>query len=212
MKLSSMNLENLLSMTPEQKWDFVCGDIRDDGETADVALLLGCWPEIAIERAKAAADLYLAGRVKYIVASGGVKWDYNGEQISEANLMKRILMEGGVPEDAIILDNEARTTIENMICGTLALNRMKQFPSFKSIIIVTSENHMQRSLALAKAFLPRKFKISAYPSYHEISAENWLKLKKNHTIINLCISLLKGLVDDGIVEDIEIDMERVLSV
>ena len=203
MKLSCVNLKTLLDMTPEQKWDFVCSDIKDDGETGDVAILLGCWPEIAIERAKAAAELYHAGRVKYIVASGGVKWEYEGDMISEADLMAHIMIENGVPENAIILDNEARTTIENMICSTLALNRTAEFPKIKSVIIVTSVLHMQRSFALAKAFLPRKFQISRYPSYQELSKEEWLSIDKNRKTLNNCISLFKGLIDDGIVDDVE---------
>ena len=203
MKLSSVNLETLMNMTPEQKWEFVCGDIKDEGKKGEVAILLGCWPEVAIERARAAAALYHAGRVKYIVASGGVKWEYEGTMISEADLMARIMMEKGVPESAIILDNEARTTIENMICGTLALNRAIDFQKIKRVIIVTSETHMRRSMALAKALLPRKYEISAYPSYPELGKEEWLSIEDNRDSLNSCVTLIKGLVDDGFVEDME---------
>ena len=203
MKLSSVNLETLMNMTPEQKWEFVCGDIKDEGKKGEVAILLGCWPEVAIERATAAAALYHAGRVKYIVASGGVKWEYEGTMISEADLMARIMIEKGVPESAIILDNEARTTIENMICGTLALNRAIDFQKIKRVIIVTSETHMRRSMALAKALLPRKYEISAYPSYPELGKEEWLSIEDNRDSLDSCVALIKGLVDDGFVEDME---------
>ncbi len=194
-------------MSPEKKWDFVCKDIKDDGKTGEVAILLGCWPEIAIERAKAAAKLYKAGRVNYIVASGGVKWEYCGEQISEADLMKRVLMEDGVPEDAILLDQEARTTKENMLCSALVLNRTIKFSNIDSVVIVTSQNHMLRSLALAKALLPRKFRISGFPSYPKETREEWLAIEKNRIGLDKCIQLLKGLVDDRIVEDIDVDIE-----
>jgi len=204
MKVSSINLEMLKEMTPEQKWEFVCGDIKDEGESGQAAILLGCWPEIAIERAKAAAKLYHTGRVKYIVASGGVEWEYEGEQISEAALMARVMMEEGVPESAILLDKEARKTVENMICSTLVLNRTLQLPNIESVIIVTSVTHMQRALALAKALLPRKFKISGYPSYPEMSTKEWIAVEKNQEILDICITLLKGLVDNGIIEDMDV--------
>ena len=204
MKVSNINLEMLKEMTPEQKWEFVCGNIKDDGESGQVAILLGCWPEIAIERAKAAAELYHTGRVQYIVASGGVEWEYEGEQISEADLMARIMKEDGVPESAILLEKEARKTVENMICSTLVLNRALQLPNIESVIIVTSVTHMQRSLALAKALLPRKFRISGYPSYPETSTEEWIAVEKNQKILDICITLLKGLVDNGIIEDMEV--------
>ena len=154
MKLSEIDKEALMALSDEQKWNIACGGVRDDGESAETALLLGGRPARAVERALAAARLYQEGRVNVIVASGGVEWDYQGERISEARLMDRILRREGVPEEAIILENEARTTIENMIYGTLQISR--RYDNFLDrVIIVTSVSHMKRSLALAKALLPR---------------------------------------------------------
>ena len=115
MKITEIKKETLMALSPREKYEFVCGDIIDDGKSAPVALLLGGNPNNARNRALAAAELYRAGRVPYIIPSGGVKWDIDGEQISESHFMKRILMEKGVPEEAIILENQATTTIENMI-------------------------------------------------------------------------------------------------
>ncbi len=207
MKLSCVSNEALQAMTTEQKWNFVCGGVKDDGDTGDVALLLGTYPEGAKERALAAARLYHAGRVREIVASGGVKWDYEGENISEADFMARILEREGVPREAIILDNEARTTKENMICGTLEINRKNKFYTVDTVIIVTTEAHMKRSMALAKAFLPRKVAISAYPSYPDAPKEEWLKNEENIKLLDNAIRLMKGLVDHRIVEDMEIDLD-----
>lgn len=206
MKLSCVEIEKLLEKTPEEKWNFVCGRIKDDGKSADIAILLGGRPVRAIERANAAADLYLAGRVKYIIPSGGVKWEYEDEELSEAELMKRVLVERGVPEEAIFLDNEARTTVENMICATLVINRTVKISKNDSVIIVTSESHMQRSLLLARALLPRKFEISGYPSYPEVSREEWLADEANVRILDSCITLTKILVDSRFVEDIDINL------
>lgn len=205
MKLSAIRLEDLLAKSPKEKWNIVCGRVRDDGKSADVALLLGSRPARAIERASAAAELYLSGRVKYVVPSGGVKWEYEGEELSEAELMKRVLVDRGVPEEAIFLDNEARTTVENMICGTLVINRTLKISRIDSVIIVTSESHMQRSLLLARALLPRKFEISGYPSYPGVSKEEWLTDEANVRLLDGCITLTKGLVDKRFVEDIDID-------
>ncbi len=186
----------------EDKYNFICGDIVDDGMSAPVALLLGGNPNNAIPRAKAAAELYHSGRVSFIVPSGGVKWDVEGEMISESHYMKRILMEAGVPEEAIILENQATTTKENMIFGTLQINRKLKFEKVDHVIIVTSRSHMKRSIALAKAFLPRKVTVSAYPADHEAtiagltaSTGQWIAKE---------LDLIKGLVDSGLVEDMEI--------
>ena len=201
MKLSQVTKEHIASMPLEEKVDFICGDIADDGMSAPVALLLGGNPNNAIPRAKAAAELYRTGRISYIVPSGGVKWDFFGEEVSEANYMKRVLIESGVPEEAIILEDEARTTKENMIYGTLQINRRLKFEKVDRVIIVTSRSHMKRSIALAKAFLPRKVNVSAYPANHEAiiagmpeSEGKWIAKE---------LDLIKGLVDSGVIEDFE---------
>ena len=202
MKLSEVTKEFIAQMPFEDKYNFICGDIVDDGMSAPVALLLGGNPNNAIPRAKAAAELYHSGRVSYIVPSGGVKWDFFGEQVSESHYMKRVLMEAGVPEEAIILENQATTTKENMIFGTLQINRKLHFEKVDHVIIVTSRSHMKRSIALAKAFLPRKVTVSAYPANHEAtiaglngSTGAWIAKE---------LDLIKGLVDSGLVEDMEI--------
>ena len=199
MKLSKISMEKLLFLSPEEKEGLVCGGICDGGESGEFALLLGSSPFRAEPRARAAAELYRQGRVKYIVPSGGVKWDTYGEQMTEAEYMRRILLSEGVPEDAIVMENEATTTKENMIYGALQMNRKTHFYSGKKVIIVSSEAHMKRSLALAKAFLPRFVEISAYPSKTEGDGTEHQKLYDSE------IKLLKGLVDNGMIEDIDVN-------
>ncbi len=206
MKVSRMDLEALLGLSWEEKWSFICGDQRDNGETADVALLLGTSPEIAIERARTAAELYRLGRVKYILASGGVKWKWDGAEISEAELMRNVLVREGVPDEVIFLDNESRNTLENMVYSTFVIIKSLKISKIDSVIVVTSETHMKRSLALAKAFLPRKLRIFGCPSYGKgkLSMEDFLSSEENRKCLNNCISLIKYLVDTRVVEDMEI--------
>ena len=206
MKLSCMDLDALLELSWEEKWTFLCGSQKDAGETADVALLLGSPPEIAVERARTAAKLYHSGRVKYILASGGVTWEWDGSEISEAELMHNILVREGVPDEVIFLDNEARTTSENMVCSTLVILRNLTLAKIDSVIIVTSETHMRRSLALAKALLPRKLRISGCPSYRNDnrSMHEFLLLEENRNRLNKCMTLIKRLVDNHIIDDIEL--------
>ena len=202
MKLSELTREEIAAIPFEKKVEFICGSIVDDGMSAPVAILLGGNPNNARPRALAAAELYSSGRVEYILPSGGVEWEVEGEMISEANYMKRILIENGVPEDAVILENEARTTKENMIYATLQINRKFHWDKVDHVIIVTSRSHMKRSIALAKAFLPRKLTVSAYPANHEAvvagmpeSEGKWIAKE---------LDLIKRLVDSGLVEDMEL--------
>ena len=203
MLISNVGVEKLLGMTVAQKWDFLCGALKDEGKSADIALLLGTKPCWSKARALSAAKLYLEGRVKYIIPSGGVEWETDGEMLSEANYMTKILLSAGVPKEAIILENEATTTRENMIYGSLQINRKTRF-KMKDIMIVTSINHMRRSLALAKTFLPRMANISYYPSQPDIPYEECLQ---DPSILNNSISLIKSLVDQRIVDDFEIGFD-----
>lgn len=203
MKLSELDINTLRSLTPKQKWDAACGGVVDEGATAEVALLLGGGPIRAIERALAAAKLYRDGRVKKIIPSGGVEWDHNGERISEANLMARVLRENGVPEEDIILENEARTTKENIIYGTLQIIRNYK-KIVDSVIVVTSVWHMKRGIALAKALFPGKIKVYAYPSYPAGTVEDWLKIEENQKLLTSGLGLLKKLIALGDVEDVDI--------
>ena len=204
MKITEAKKETLMALSPREKYDFVCGDIRDDGMSAPVALLLGGNPNNARNRALAAAELYRAGRVPYIIPSGGVKWDIDGEMISESHFMKRILMENGVPEEAIILENQATTTVENMIFGTLQIYRKLKFKNAPHVIIVTSEAHMKRSMALAKAIMPRALTFSAYPAFHNAPTDEWFESETNLKALDTEVRLLKDLADSGFIEDFEI--------
>ena len=204
MKITEVKKETLMALSPREKYDFICGDICDNGMSAPVALLLGGNPNNARNRALAAAELYRAGRVPYIIPSGGVKWDIDGEMISESHFMKRILMENGVPEEAIILENQATTTVENMIFGTLQIYRKLKFKNAPHVIIVTSEAHMKRSMALAKAIMPRALTLSAYTAFHNAPTDEWFESEANLKALDTEVRLLKDLADSGFIEDFEI--------
>ncbi|MBQ2978243.1 MAG: YdcF family protein [Clostridia bacterium] len=165
MKLSQQNYDTLRQMPIEQITEIVYGggSLQDDGQSGLMALLLGGNPLVMKERAQGAANLYQAGRVKYIMPTGGVKWDTEFGHISEAECMKQHLMNMGIPEEAILLENQATTTRENMIFATLQIERQLKAHGDYRVYVVTSPCHMRRSLALAKAYLPRKVLISGYP-------------------------------------------------
>ena len=208
MKMSEINMETLMALPHQEMWNICSSGICDMGDTAEVALLLGSKPERAVERARAAAKLYHAGRVKTILPSGGVKWEFRGGSFSEAEIMSQILREESVPEEAIILENEARTTRQNMKCG-LALMKSRYAKIPECVIVVTSLLHMKRSLALAKGTFPKETKISMYPSYPDVGWDVWLNIEENQKHLSDGLRFLKDLVDRGEAEDMEIELRAV---
>ena len=154
-----------------------------------------------------AAKLYFDGRVKYIITSGGVKWEHEGQSISEAQGLALFLKKHGVPEEAIIIENEATTTMENMIYGTLQMCR--KFGTIglfnvKSAIVVTSPWHLRRSICWAKNILPRSIKVSGYT--HNCgggSSKEWNKTQWFVDRVDMEVMLLKDMIEGGVTEDIE---------
>ena len=176
MKFSQINPEEIRNLPKETVNRIVFGDWADDGQPGDVALLLGGNPIVLPDRAKAAADLYFAGRVRHIVPTGGVEWDSDRGRMTEAEYLAACLADLGVPAEAVILENEARTTPENMICGTLQIMRTLKINNIRKIFIVTSPSHLRRSLMYAYIFLPRPVQFAGYADLNApCGPENWEK-------------------------------------
>ncbi len=204
LKLSAISKDELKKLTVEQKTSIVFGDFSDDGAKSDIAILLGCDFEEMRERAVAAAKLYKCGRVKYIMPTGGVLRNDGTRNISEAYFLAEVLAENGVPSEAVIIENEARTTKENMIYASLKIDRVLKIEKVRSVTVVTSPSHIRRSMALAKLLLPRSLKIFGYASDSvKANRESWALHKDVARQVEAEIGLMKDLIDAGLIDDIE---------
>ena len=204
MRLSQITKEEIEKLSDAELEQIVYGDTSDDGSSADVAILLGASLPTCAERAMTAAKLYLDKRIKYIIPTGGVEWELGGTTVSEARFMERILLDAGVPADAIILENTSTTTKENMVCATFEIVHRLKIENVKSVLVVTSASHLRRSLALAKLFLPRSLKIFGCPAISENdSRENWTATEKMRDKVRREAELIKGLISNGLIDDIE---------
>jgi uncharacterized SAM-binding protein YcdF (DUF218 family) len=129
---------------------------------ADVAIVLGGFlgqplpPRVAsdlsdgADRALHATRLYRAGKVRRIlVSAGNLPWERSAKP--EAELIKELLVEWGVPPGAIELGTESRDTYEN----ALEVQQMWRTKGYTSALLVTSAAHMPRAMAtFRRAGLP----------------------------------------------------------
>ena len=125
---------------------------------ADVIILLGGgmrgpppdWPYpdlgASADRVWHAARLYHAGRAPLIIASGGAM-GWTGERMTEACAMRALLLDLGVPDEAIILEDQSRSTRENAVYS----QRVMEEQAMDSALLVTSALHMHRSMATFRA-------------------------------------------------------------
>ncbi|MDB5561284.1 MAG: hypothetical protein JWN11_702 [Hyphomicrobiales bacterium] len=123
--------------------------------TADVIVLLGGATAGALpprqdpdlnehaDRLMHAADLYKAGKSKFIIASGG-NWRHPGSDHSEAQDMRDVLMRFGVPSEAILMEPNSRDTNENAAFSATLMQQQH----FATALLVTSGTHMPRSMAV----------------------------------------------------------------
>lgn len=113
-------------------------------QKADVIIVLGCsvWgqePSPALkERIDKAFELYQKGYAEKIIASGGRGYD---EEISEAAMIKKMLVKRGIPKKNIIEENDSTNTVENLKFSQQIMQKQK----FDTAIIVTNYFHMYRA-------------------------------------------------------------------
>ncbi len=113
-------------------------------------------------RMEAAASLFKAGKVKYILVSGdnGIK-EYN-----ETRDMTNYLMKLGIPEDRIVADYAGFSTLDSVV-------RSKEVFGQDSIIIISQPFHNERALFIANNYglkavaynakgVPTKYSIKTY--------------------------------------------------
>ncbi len=79
-----------------------------------------------------------------VIVSGGKGSD---EQISEAEAMARYLTERGLPDDRLVLEDQSRTTEENLTFSREIMERSR--PGYRCII-VTSNYHVFRAAIIAR--------------------------------------------------------------
>ena len=107
------------------------------------------------DRAVHAVDLYKRGIISKILISGGI-----GRVLTtarpEADEMFKAMKLMGVPDSAMVIENQSRNTYESAKNVKVILSQ-STYLSQDTLLLITSAFHMRRSLAcFAKANLPAK--------------------------------------------------------
>ena len=106
------------------------------------------------DRIWAAARLYRAGIApRIIVSGGGFLAENKGPATTEAEAMRRFLVELGVPDSAIASEGTSNNTVENIF-------NVRKMVGDKPVALVTSGYHMPRALRIAAE---AKLNASAFP-------------------------------------------------
>ncbi len=128
----------------------VIGAENDYAAPADVIIVLGCnpyaprgGPSVCLSaRGQHAANLYHRGLAGRIIATGGHV--ENGP--TEASVMLRVLTAAGVPESAVVLEEQAHNTIQNVGYS----KEIMQQNGWYTAILVTEPYHIKRATLVAR--------------------------------------------------------------
>lgn len=157
----------------------------------DAMLLLGvqlaqddtATPEL-VRRAETAAQLYREGKAPLIIACGGTT---PGHSVSETDVMARLLGDMGVPEDAVIQENQSQDTIGNMRFAAKKLGGAKG----RRVLVVTSDYHLRRAVMTARRV---GFSAKGFPA-RLVHDEAWKTLKGKEFAYT--VDMLMGWQDEG---------------
>ena len=88
-----------------------------------------------------AARLYRSGKVRQVLAVGGNQ-PWLGGSVPEAEAMRDLLVEWGVPRDAVFTETRSETTRENALFASEIIRAQ----GWKRMLLVTSAAHMARAV------------------------------------------------------------------
>lgn len=121
--------------------------LTDEGKTADIAVILGSkvnedgtLSTRLARRLECGLQLYLKGRAKKLLVSGGL----GKEGFPEGSKMKEFLLLHGVPDTAIIVDNHG----DNTLATVKNTHRIKDSLNFRSVLVVSQYFHLTRTKML----------------------------------------------------------------
>lgn len=143
-----------------QWWSYEVKNISEIQQTYDVGVVLtggmmstygptSDHPAIGIhaDRFFQAYLLYKAGKIKKFLISGADTPYIMKLRLDDGALVKQTLLQWGVPEEDILLENKSRNTHQNAV-NTVAILQ-KQFPN-RRYLLITSSFHLRRALGCFK--------------------------------------------------------------
>ncbi len=137
-------------------------------------IILGCkvrgeTPSLMLKkRIMSACDYLKDNPDSMCIVSGGQGSD---EMISEAECMKRVLVENGISESRIIMEDKSTSTDENI---RFSMEKMREYNLSGGVAVATSEFHQLRAKMIADSYNLTTYSIPA-PTVWYLLPTYWLR-------------------------------------
>jgi len=118
------------------------------------------------DRVLYAAQLYKQGAAPLIILSGGNLAFSQARGSTPAQEMHALLLELGIPEDAMLLQDKSQNTAEDAAFTKQILVEK----GIKTVILVTSAAHMERALML---FYDPQYSLIPAPTDYSVTHQYW---------------------------------------
>ena len=177
---------------------------KEKYDNADYIIVYGCHIKSLLDE-RLIHVLSIVENKKYgkIVLTGGI--GVNGD-FNESEYMRDYLIEKGIDEDRIVIENKSTTTEENNlnVLKMLSLNSIQQKTN---IVLVTQEVHMTRIILHWKKIINNK-NIKFYYDYVDKSTISYEKVINNSYLLKLLQKQAEKtikFIKEGKYVDIDID-------
>lgn len=141
---------------------------------ADVAIVFGMnMPQRPVDRA---VELFHAGTIRRLLFTGG----YNQRLGAvEAHEMARLARESGVPAEAILIEDSALNTEQNIDYSWRLLQQRFGPNGIGSVMLLTIHYHIRRAHLAARKRLPAELAVcwTCYDSLH-YTPQNWFDVER----------------------------------
>lgn len=187
MRLTEINTQNI---TDDIIKKVLFSTIRSEFLEADCLIIFGCHLKPLLdERLECAIKILKSKKIDTILLTGGI--GVNGN-FNESEYMKKTLLNFGIAENKILVDDRSTTTEENIV-NYIQILRDTNLINNKKIVLVSNQAHLRRiGMELKKQLDGDKFDlIYEYPENSIISFNN---VKNDNNLRNLVTNEVKKII------------------
>lgn len=176
--------------------DFVF--LNDETAAVDLALVLG---SPSISNVEPAIALYRSGLTKTIVITGHGPSDAS---VPEWRAYRDHAVAAGVPAEHILIEPEARNTLENIVLSARIIAREVSWDRVSSIAICCKPVHARRAYMTARQHLPKHVDLLMLPPRHpaDLQPEDWWATQAGKARV---LGEIRRIAEYGLKEDLSIE-------